>query len=98
MSNFSNTSVPNKYEEFSDFFRNTGIDKLIVDTGGAVFGNDQDSVGGGFQHSQAFEGDFYGLKIFKKFFDPSNQGAVSGAKTSLVYSLSPDNIEIPPQN
>ena len=92
MSNFSTDDAA----ELSDYFRNTGIDKLIVDTDGAVFGNDQDSVGGGFQHSQAFEGDFYGLKIFKKFFDPSDPDAVSGAKTSLVYSLSPDNIEIQP--
>jgi hypothetical protein len=90
MSNFSVDDAA----ELSNYFRNTSIDKLIVDTDGAVFGNDQDRVGRDFHHSQAFEGDFYGLKLFNKFFDPSDLNAVSGAKTSLIYSLSPGNILI----
>ena len=58
---------------------------------GAVFGNDQDAVGAEFSHTQAFEGEFYGLKIYDKVFQPDVAGDIPEG-VSLIYSLSPGNI------
>jgi len=56
---------------------------------GAVFGNDQDNLGGGFSDTQAFEGNFYGLKVYDKSFNP-----IDGipANATLIYSLLPGNV------
>ena len=67
------------------------VTSFIVEKGGAVFGNDQDAVGDNFSHKQAFEGEFYGLKIYDKFFDLNNDGDIPEG-VSLIYSLSPGNI------
>jgi hypothetical protein len=67
------------------------VTSFIVEKEGAVFGNDQDAVGDNFSHKQAFEGEFYGLKIYDKFFDLNNDGDIPEG-VSLIYSLSPGNI------
>lgn len=54
------------------------VTSFIVEKEGAVFGNDQDAVGDNFSHKQAFEGEFYGLKIYDKFFDLNNDGDIHG--------------------
>jgi hypothetical protein len=66
------------------------VTSFIVDSKGAVFGNDQDLVGAKFAHEQAFEGKFYGLKIYDKSIDPTANDIPEGV--SLIYSLSPGNI------
>ena len=80
-----------------DYFRDSGMDRLTVDAKGAVFGNDQDKVGGKFQYNQAFEGNFYGLKIYDKFFEPNVDGGIPEG-VSLIYSLSPSNIKAEDSN
>ncbi|MDP6198963.1 MAG: hypothetical protein QF884_07515, partial [Porticoccaceae bacterium] len=67
------------------------INMFKVGPGGAVFGNDQDDLAGGFNYDQAFEGKFYGLKIYDKFFEPSTDSAASVANATLIYSVSPGN-------
>ena len=66
------------------------IDSFEVGKCGAVFGNDQDRLADGFNHKQAFEGHFYGLKIYDKSIDPTAIDMSEGV--SLIYSLSPGNI------
>ena len=66
------------------------IDMLKVGLGGAVFGNDQDSLARKFDYRQAFEGEFYGLKIYDKFFDLENEILLDA---NLIYSVSPGNIK-----
>ena len=68
------------------------IDMLKVGPDGAVFGNDQDKLGGEFDYKQAFEGEFYGLKIYDKFFEPSSANAANEANATLIYSLLPGNV------
>ncbi len=66
------------------------VTSFIVEQEGAVFGNDQDLVGDKFSHKQAFEGEFYGLKIYDKSIDPTANDIPEGV--SLIYSLSPGSI------
>ena len=68
------------------------IGSFKVGKGGAVFGNDQDDLADAFNHEQAFEGNFYGLKIYDKFFEPNDDGGIPEG-VSLIYSLSPGNIK-----
>ena len=63
--------------------------QLEVGKNGAVFGNDQDDLGGGFSRAQAFEGDFFELRMFDKMLDPDQ---FDDNADSLVYFLSPNNI------
>ncbi|CAI8360293.1 MAG: Uncharacterised protein [SAR92 bacterium MED-G29] len=67
------------------------VSSFIVEENGVVFGNDQDAVGAEFSHTQAFEGEFYGLKIYDKVFQPDVAGDMPEG-VSLIYSLSPGNI------
>lgn len=69
------------------------IDMFKVGSGGAVFGNDQDKLGDNFDYEQAFEGKFYGLKIYDKSFnlDSFKDGTLPDA--NLIYSISPGNFK-----
>ena len=68
----------------------SNVNSLEVGIDGAVFGNDQDELGGRFNKNQAFEGKFYGLTVYNKMLHPDQ---LTDNADSLVYSVSAENID-----
>ena len=68
----------------------SNVNSLEVGIDGAVFGNDQDELGGEFNKNQAFEGQFYGLTVYNKKLPPDQ---LTENSDSLVYSVSAENID-----
>ena len=64
---------------------------LEVAAKGAVFGNDQDKVGGKFSKKQAFEGNLYEIRVYDQKLAPTDPAF----QEHLLYSVSRENILFP---
>ena len=67
----------------------SSVHSLELGKNGAVFGNDQDKLGSGFDKNQAFEGKFYGLTVYNKMLHPDE---LAENADSLIYVISPSSL------
>jgi hypothetical protein len=59
-----------------------GMDPVDIDPGGLLFGQDQDSVGGGFQASQAFTGGLDDLRLYTRVLTAAEIAELAQADTT----------------